>query len=249
MAKQNKPLRSFWGEIMKNNYDSLFFDLDGTLINSVSDITYALNKMRAYFELKPICDQTTASIIGKGFPTTTQKVLALDLPDDKVKLYAKDALKLTLNNYERFMGQNTHVYPGVIDTLKYFRQKNILMAIVTNKEETHANKILKHLNLAQYFKCVVGGDTTEFYKPSPTPLAYALNKIGADLNQSLMVGDSVNDAICAEALSMPYILINQGYSNGIDLQSLNAIAVIQKFNELKNLISQAEIKKATQGSP
>lgn len=220
----------------KLHYDTLFFDLDGTLINSVSDITYALNQMRAHFALSPICDNTTASIIGKGFPTTTQQVLELDFTPDKAHFHAKTALKLTLNHYEAAMGQHTHIYPGVIKALNYFKALQIKMAVVTNKEETHAIKTLKHLNLDHYFDCVVGGDTTPFYKPNPAPLEYAAKRLNANITTSLMIGDSANDAYCAKACNMPYILISHGYANGVDLQSLNAIAIIEHFDELKNYI-------------
>ena len=161
---------------MKNKYRYLFFDLDGTLINSIKDITYALNKMRAYFSLAPINDNITASIIGKGFPITTQKVLALDFPADKVERYAKKALALTLTSYESAIGEHTHIYPGVTEVLTSLKEQCIPMAIVTNKEEVHAFKTLKSLNLTSYFDCIVGGDTTEFYKPHPAPLAYACKK-------------------------------------------------------------------------
>lgn len=220
----------------KIHYNTLFFDLDGTLVNSVSDITYALNKMRAHFALDPISDQTTASIIGKGFPTTTQKVLSLDLTPEKVAAYANDALKLTLDHYEEAMGQHTHIYPGVIEVLTHFRDLKIKMAVVTNKEEAHAIKTLKHLGLNQYFDCIVGGDTTPFYKPNPAPLEYAARMLNADITTSLMIGDSANDAYCAKAYNMPYILISHGYANGVDLHNLNAIAVIEHFDELKSYI-------------
>lgn len=220
----------------KTHYNTLFFDLDGTLINSVNDITYALNKMRAHFALAPICDQTTASIIGRGFPTTTQKVLSLDLAPDKVATYANDALKLTLDYYEEAMGQHTHIYPGVINALTHFKELKIKMAVVTNKEEAHAIKTLEHLGLSQYFDCVIGGDTTPFYKPNPAPLEHAARMLNADITTSLMIGDSANDAYCAEAYNMPYILISHGYANGVNLHSLNALAVIKHFDELKDYI-------------
>ena len=220
----------------KHKYEYLFFDLDGTLVNSLSDITYALNQMRAHFALDPIYDNTVASIIGKGFPTTTQKVLALDLSADKVKAYAQDALKLTLDYYESAMGRHTHVYPRVVEALTYFKHLHIKMAIVTNKEEAHAIKTLTHLGLDQYFDCIIGGDTTAFYKPNPAPLQYAAKLLEADINKSLMIGDSANDAYCAKALNMPYILISHGYANGVDLYDLGALAVIEHFDELKHYI-------------
>ncbi len=219
-------------------FSYLFFDLDGTLINSVKDITYALNKMRAHFNLTAITDTTTASIIGKGFPTTTQKVLALDLPEDKVKRYAKEALDLTLKYYELTMGEHTYIYPGVIETLDIFKSQNIPMAVVTNKEQAHAIKILSYLNLMPYFDCIAGGDTTAFYKPHPAPLAYACNKLHATIEQSLMIGDSLNDYLCAKVLGMSCILISHGYANGVNLHKLGALNVIEQFVELKQYAKQ-----------
>lgn len=225
----------------KCNYKYLFFDLDGTLIDSIKDITYALNKMREHFGLYPICDRITASIIGEGFPVTVRKVLALDLPQEKINIFYKDALKITLNSYDISIGKYTKVYSGVVEFLKYFKENlHLKSAIVTNKEEVQTIKILRYLNILQYFDSIVGGDTTEFYKPNPAPLMHAKKLLGInspiDDKTSLMIGDSETDAKCAEACNMSYILINHGYSKGINLHELNAIAVIPHFKELKKYI-------------
>ena len=217
---------------MNNKFDNVFFDLDGTLVNTLSDLTFALNKMRAHFKLKPINDQTTANIIGKGFPTTTKKILALDLSEDEVQQYSQQALNLTLKHYENAMGKHSHIYDGVIVLLQKLKYLNIKMAVVTNKEYKHAIKTLQQLDLIHYFDAVIGGDSTEFYKPHPQPLQQALKLLNVSTENSIMIGDSENDLLCAHALKMPCVIIGHGYHNGKDLKSLNPYAYINHFDEL-----------------
>ena len=217
---------------MTLTFNYLFFDLDGTLVNTLSDLTFALNKMRNYFQLSPIDNAITANIIGKGFPTTTKKVLALDFDRQQVAQHAQKALDLTLLNYEQSMGAHSHIYDGVIDMLAQLKLMGIKMAIVTNKEHKHALKTLTQLKLIDYFDVVIGGDSTPFYKPHPAPLQSAIKALDADAKNSLMIGDSENDLLCAHALKIPCIIIGHGYHNGKDLKSLNPYAFIEHFDEL-----------------
>ncbi|WP_119343726.1 HAD-IA family hydrolase [Facilibium subflavum] len=221
-----------------NNIKHIFFDLDGTLIDSVSDITVALNKMRNFFKLAPLSRHTIANIIGKGFPTTTRKVLGLDLPQKQVEANAQQALLLTLKAYEESMGEHTRIYDGVVELLNFCQSKAITMAVVTNKEYQHAVKTLDKLKLLDYFDIIVGGDTTEYYKPHTAPLLYAMQKLGATSNDSLMVGDSENDYLCAHALNVPCVLITHGYSHGKDISLLPNAITIDQFNQLGDMLKQ-----------
>lgn len=222
----------------KLRYSQIFFDLDGTLIDSIEDITYAINKMRSHFSLPPLESKRLSQIIGKGFVSTTEQVLSLNFPPKKVKIFLREAVGLTLYYYEKIMGEYTDVYPGVKELLAELKMLNAKMAIVTNKERSHAIKILKYLDLDQYFDCIVGGDSTSFRKPSLEPLKYAFKLLpGSKISSpSVMIGDSINDVMCAKNFDIPCILVSYGYSSILDPYDSNISAIIDHFLQLREYL-------------
>ena len=212
---------------------NIFFDLDGTLIDSAGDITAAVNTMRHNYNLEPVTKGVVANVIGKGYPNTVRKMLALDFDTDHIENIIDEAIVIVTKSYKSQESANTIVYDGVRDTLEHYKQKNIAMAVVTNKTEDAAIDTLKHLNLDKYFDVIVGGDTTINYKPSPEPLLYAMQQLNANADESIMIGDSENDYKCATACGMNTILLNYGYNNGIDLKSLSAFAYVDDFAGIK----------------
>ncbi|ABK89477.1 HAD family hydrolase [Francisella tularensis subsp. novicida] len=216
---------------------NIFFDLDGTLVNTVGDLTVATNNMRKHFGLNPVSEDVLANIIGKGYPTTVRKVLALDFDDkDYIESIADEGVKIVSQTYKTLNSANSKVYPNVFKTLDFLKQQNIKMAVVTNKHEEDAIQSLTHLGLVDYFEVIVGGDTTTSYKPYPEPLLFAMNKLNAKPEESLMVGDSINDFLCAQGANIKIVIVSYGYHNGIDLKSLESFAYIDDFSTIKNLI-------------
>ena len=218
---------------------NIFFDLDGTLVNTIGDITVATNSMRKHFGLKPVSKNVLANIIGKGYPTTVRKVLALDFTDKKyIESITYEGVKILSNNYKILNSANSKVYINVFETLDFLKQQNIKMAIITNKHEEDAIQSLSHLNLLDYFDIIIGGDTTPNYKPNSEPLLFAMNKLNAKPDESLMVGDSMNDFLCAQGANIKVVIVSYGYyHNDIDLKSLDSFAHIDDFAEIKNLIN------------
>lgn len=216
---------------------NIFFDLDGTLVNTVGDLTVATNTMRKHFGLKPISENVLANIIGKGYPTTVRKVLALDFDDkDYIESIADEGVKIVSQTYKTLNSANSRVYPNVVETLDFLKEQNIKMAIVTNKHEEDAIQSLTHLGLIDYFEVIVGGDTTTSYKPYPEPLLFAMDKLKAKAEESLMVGDSMNDFLCAKKANVKIIMVSYGYHNGVNLKALGSFAYIDNFAELKSFV-------------
>ncbi|AFJ43590.1 HAD-IA family hydrolase [Francisella orientalis] len=218
---------------------NIFFDLDGTLVNTVGDLTVATNTMRKHFRLEPVYEDVLASIIGKGYPTTVRKILALDFNDnDYIESIADIGVKIVSQTYKTLNSANSRVYPHVIETLDFLKQQGIKMAVVTNKHEDDAIQSLTHLDLIGYFEVIVGGDTTTSYKPYSEPLLFAMNKLNAKAEESLIVGDSMNDYLCAKEANVKTIMVSYGYHNGIDLEALDSFAYIDDFAAIKNLVKE-----------
>jgi len=222
---------------LNKKISSILFDLDGTLIDSIPDISMALNNMRRHFNLKPIPLETVRNIVGKGFPTTVRKVLDLSLRPHQANRIFDIAYKITLTEYEKCIGQNTKLFPNVESTLEKLKKYNIKMAVVTNKEEAHAKMTLKHTGLDQYFDLVVGGNTTNNYKPHPDPLLYAMKTLNTLTNEVVIIGDSDSDINAAKAAKIPVIAVTYGYNHGVPIAKSNPDITIDKFDEILQVLT------------
>lgn len=215
---------------------TVLFDLDGTLIDSIPDITAALNQMRKIYHLEPVKQETVKDIVGKGFPTTVKKVLSLDLPANEIEKIFTDAYQHTLDAYTTCMGKYTTIFPGVIETIKSLHNLNIKMAIVTNKEETHAKETVKHTGINKYIDLIIGGNTTTHYKPHPEPLYYAMKKLGSTPLETIMVGDSESDISAAKSASVRSVAVTYGYNHGKPISQSQPNEIINSISELLHLL-------------
>ena len=101
---------------------------------------------------------------------------------------------------------------GIKDFLNWAKQKNISMAVCTNKQENLAVDLLKKLKMIDYFEFIAGSDTFEFNKPDPRHLTNVVEIIRGYLKKTIMVGDSEVDAQSAENAKVPFILVEDGYT-------------------------------------
>lgn len=223
MDNQNRSIRN------------IFFDLDGTLVNSLTEITASLNKMRQHFKLTLVDNKRVAKVIGSGLLNTIKSLFYNNDTETMVE-NINQVLKLTKNFYAKNLGNSTYVYPGVIETLTQLKMKGINLAIVTNAEEEHAIKLLSKLNLLSFFQLIVGGNTTSSYKPSPLPLEYAMKKLRASKDNSVMVGDSKNDYLCAKAVNILCVFITHGYHYNFDFDKHKPYRVIDRFEKLLKVV-------------
>ena len=215
---------------------TILFDLDGTLIDSIPDITQALNNMRKKFSLPPIKADAVRNIVGRGFPTTVKKILSIDNSEQEVETIYKEAYQITLTEYTQHMGKHTTIFPNVIDTLIDLKKQNYRTAIVTNKESKHAILTIKHLNLEPYFDLIIGGNTTNNYKPHPEPVYFAMKKLQASPENSIMIGDSKSDIQAAKAANIRSIAVTYGYNHGEPINNAQPDYIINNIGELTNLL-------------
>ena len=113
------------------------------------------------------------------------------------------------------------------------------MACITNKPEQFTLPLLKEIGLSQFFDKVVCGDSFEHRKPHPMPLLETAKFFNVLPEQSIMVGDSVNDIIAAQAAGFYSICVSYGYHGEDDVHQLGADVVIQHFSEIAQLLEKA----------
>ncbi len=162
----------------------LLFDLDGTLVDSVPDLTLSLNLLRAELDHPPLTEKQVAGIVGDGVSVLVKRALGENL-------YHPDHLARFMQLYDEHLLDHTQCYPGIKDLLKCHSAEK--MAIVTNKPYQLTLKLLEGLNLIQNFKIIVGGDSYAEKKPHPLPVIKALEGLGSEPEQAVMIGDHHTD--------------------------------------------------------
>ena len=138
-----------------------------------------------------------------------QRSFKEEIKNEKIK---KEMTKEFINFYSRNIDKNSTPIKGVIDFLKWAKNKNISMAVCTNKQERLAIDLLKKLDLFKFFEYVAGSDTFAFNKPDPRHLTDVVEIIGGDLKKTIMIGDSAVDALSAYNAKLPFVLVKDGYT-------------------------------------
>jgi len=191
-------------------FETLLFDLDGTLVDSVDDLATSINLLRGQFSLPPLDRTVIKSYVGDGAALLVKRSLPTGLHRDT-------HLDSFLAIYADHLAEETRPYPGIIQLLEDCRDKT--MAVVTNKPVKLALNLLEQLNLLGFFQVVVGGDSTPNKKPDPEPVRLALAKLGKKPAGAVMIGDHVNDLLAGRAAGTLTCFCRWGFGGHTDVPS------------------------------
>ncbi|MDO4427268.1 MAG: phosphoglycolate phosphatase [Moraxella sp.] len=215
----------------------LIFDLDGTLIDSVPDLSAALNLALASLGLPNITEETVRCLIGKGAYQLCQDALTtLQEPLEKT-----DALhEAFLSHYAHHSAVHSRAYAGVVSGLNDLRQSGYTLALATNKPERFILEILNTFNLGE-FSVVVGGDSLPKKKPDPLPLLHICQTLGVATEAAVMIGDSKHDILAGKNAGITTLALSYGYNHGEDIKDSEPDAVFDEFSALVAcLLTQAD---------
>ncbi|MDD2900107.1 MAG: HAD-IA family hydrolase [Desulfuromonadaceae bacterium] len=212
------------------NARAVFFDLDGTLVDSLEDLTDAVNHVREAFSLPLLAVDEVRPKIGKGGRNLMQQVLP-----DGTDADINHALGLFLEFNRQHIADKSHLYPGIRETLLELASQNIKMAVISNKNEDLSRKILQALGVHDLFEDISGGDTYPERKPSPLPLLNVVQKLGVVQDNCVMVGDSINDIQAAHQANIASIGCSWGYGSREELSGATVFS--NSPHELRTAIS------------
>ena len=212
----------------------LIFDLDGTLINSVPDLSLAVNHMLRQLDHNTFSDDTIHGWVGNGALTLVKRALSAQSTVDETldASYVEHALDIFLKFYANNLCNATVTYDNVSGTLHTLKEKGYRLAIVTNKPFAFVSPILEGLELNGLFELILGGDSLPQKKPDPTPLLHVCEKLGVSVEKSVMIGDSKNDILAASACAMDSVGVTYGYNYGEDIRVYHPTFVIDDFAAL-----------------
>jgi phosphoglycolate phosphatase len=216
----------------------IIFDLDGTLIDSVPDLAISVNLMLKELKHTEFDENTIRQWVGNGALTLVKRALSQSVNIDE-KLDSKvvdNALKIFLKIYSQNLAVSTITYPNVATTLKALKEKGYTLAIVTNKPFEFVEPLLNKLELNNIFKHILGGDSLKEKKPSPMPLLHVCKEFKVSVEESIMIGDSKNDILSANACNMQSIGVTYGYNYGESIDIYNPTTTIDNFAKLNEIL-------------
>ena len=217
-------------------WDAIFFDLDGTLVQTSPEIADAVNDTLRHFGWPAAAQAQVDLWIGHG----TQELLIQALAQatgqspEAVRLgpVLQQALPVFDGHYQARCGTRSQLYPHVRETLGALRLAGCKLAVVTNKEGRYTDTVLKAHQLHSCFDLVVSGDTFLQKKPTPVGINHGLALWQMAPARALFVGDSSIDAATARNAGIAVWLLPYGYNMGEPVQACQPDRVIADVSEL-----------------
>lgn len=167
----------------------LIFDLDGTLVDSKTDLALSVNAMRERMRLDPLSHELISSYVGQGVTKLVRRALGERPADEDVNT----ALTIFLEYYRLHMLDNTVTYPGVCEALDELQDRKLV--VLTNKPVNFSRELLAGLGIARYFSFVYGGNSFDEKKPDPVGVMQLMSDTSISPRQTMMVGDSDTDVL------------------------------------------------------
>lgn len=218
--------------MFKHQIKAVFFDLDGTLIDTAPDMALALNlqlkvhnkKPLAFSEIRPWVSHGAAAMLKIGFQITPGDADFESFRNEYLQIYSEN------------LAVDSKLFPDLDKLLTSLDARNIHWGVVTNKPEFLAIPLMAELGLKDRAASIVCGDTIKPSKPSPTPLFLACKEVKVTANQCVYVGDAIRDIQAAKSAGMYAIAAKYGYITEEDnFDSWNPDQTVTSSEELNGL--------------
>lgn len=195
---------------------TVLFDLDGTLVDTAPDLMRAHNHVMKKFgyptksteEIRNLVGQGAGAMLGRSIWGQAKKEFG-KVQNEKIK---KEMIDAFVDYYGKNIINESTLINGVKEFLKWCKEKNISMAVCTNKQEHLAIDLLKKIGIYDYFEYVAGSNTFDYCKPDPRHLTNVIEILGGEIKRSIMIGDSETDANAGKNAGIPVVLLEDGYT-------------------------------------
>lgn len=218
-------------------FDTIVFDLDGTLVDTAGDLAASLNHALAHLGRPPVDPMAVRSMVGQGARRLLQHGLTASGADADALVEA--GLPHFLAYYRANIAVHSRPFERAAQTLDALAADGRRLAVCTNKPEALARQLLGALGWDKRFDALSGADTWPWKKPDPRHLVDTVALAGGQ--RALFVGDSATDAATALAAEIPLILVTFGYADA-PLASLGADRLIDHFDQLAPAIAAIEVQ-------
>ena len=195
---------------------TILFDLDGTLVNTAPDLMLAHNHVmkkygyneRKLSDIKKLAGRGSKVMLTKSMHEIAELTGKIKKTDDIVEKMTKEFI----DYYSKNIVKETTLKTGALNFLSWCKKNSISMAVCTNKQEHLSIDLLKKIKIYDFFDYVAGGNTFKHNKPDPKHLTDTIEVIGGNIKKTIMIGDSETDSKAAKSANIPFVLIEDGYT-------------------------------------
>jgi phosphoglycolate phosphatase len=216
-----------------DNFEAIIFDLDGTLVDSLPDMSEALNRTLADDGRRLLDVDEVRPLIGGGVSKMIRSAYELtgtEITNDNLVT----AVAGYISYYKEFPDKYSELYSGVKETLDHLQTAGVKMGVCSNKAYEMVCLILESFDLEKYFCAVTGGDNVAFNKPDGRHILETLDQMLVVGTGVLMVGDTINDIVAAHDAGVHVVAVDYGYSSPNEL--LSATRIFSDIRQLSSLV-------------
>ncbi|HEY5575713.1 MAG TPA: HAD family hydrolase [Clostridiaceae bacterium] len=213
-------------------YDTVIFDMDGTLLDTLEDISDSINHVLEIYGFPNRKTSDLRSFLGNG----AAQLMELAIPGGISNPQFGTCLKDYCNHYQENLQNKTCVYEGVISLLEQLSVGGYKIAIVSNKPDK-AVKELAGLYFKEYSKVAIGETDGIARKPAPDTVLKAMKELGSTADKTVYVGDSEVDVATAKNCGIKCVGVTWGFRDREVLEKKGADYIIDKPQELLKIIA------------
>ena len=210
----------------------MLFDLDGTLADSLADITASTNVCLAEAGLPTHDESSVRGFVGHGIAGLVERALGPHATPQRVT----DLLIAIRAHYREHCTEHTRLYPGIAAMLDRLGTRGIAMAVVSNKPDDMTQRVVETLMPEIAFGFVTGERDAIPRKPSPIGILTACHALGVAPSAALYVGDTTVDIEGARAAGVPSVGVAWGFRNPDTLRAAGADHLVEHPDELLLLV-------------
>lgn len=211
--------------------NTIVFDLDGTLLNTLEDlkdsVNYALE--RQGFPLRNLNE--IRSFVGNGIRLLMERAVPESIDNETFEICFKDFC----DYYKIHMEDKTVPYDGINEMLTNIKKAGFKTAIVTNKADFAAQDLCKRM-FGKNIDFVVGSSDDRPNKPAPDGVFYALEKLDSKIENTVFVGDADTDILTAKNANLPSIGVLWGFRDREVIEEAGAEYIVESVNDLQKLL-------------
>ena len=195
---------------------TILFDLDGTLVNTAPDLMNAHNYVmkkygynaRELSAIKKLAGRGSKVMLTRSMHEIAELTGKIKKTDDVIETMTKEFI----DYYSKNIVKESTLKNGLLNFLTWCKRNSISMAVCTNKQQHLSIDLLKKIKIYHFFDYVDGGNTFQHNKPNPKHLIDTIEIVGGNIKKTIMVGDSETDSNASKAANIPFVLLEDGYT-------------------------------------
>jgi len=214
-----------------NHYRIAIFDMDGTILNTLTDIANAVNHTLAEFDMPQHTTDEIRMFVGNGLRKLAERSVPPETdPETFERFFTRQ-----VSYYGEHSSETTAPYEGINDVIANLKERGVITAVVSNKADFAVQKLAKEF-FDGLFDYAIGEHTGFAPKPAPDMVNEILTRSGIDRSDAVYIGDSDVDLMTARNSGMDCIAVSWGFRNESFLAEHGAEVIASKPEDLLELI-------------